>query len=281
MTKTELIWAHQSCEDSGDMLRFEFRILRIRAYFGFGASDFEFIKKVMSYIIMTLHQDTSLNDLAPPTRKRLTARIEPDRKGHIEKLRHRRLSMNCQRIPRYWFLGIALPILIQILGSNALSFAEGREIPREEQVSFGGSIILRDGGLIRVVEFLSPLKDNYIQGEYEGRVVKIKASDLKEILLLDVGCGYGWYFHGPQWKGRMRITYRSGKGLEISSADFCAYNLQDGEFQYKVYNEALGKNETRQIMTTRIAMILIRDAEEQGMRSYKRRNAVWAGSVIH
>jgi len=162
-------------------------------------------------------------------------------------------------IPRYGFLGIALPILIIILGVDGQSFAAGREIPKEEQVSFGGSIFTREGKSIKVVEFLSPLKDNYIQGEYQDRVVKIKASDLKEILLLDVGCGYGWYFHGPQWKGRMRITYRSGKSLEISSADFCAYNLQDGEFQYKVYNEALGKNETRQIMTTRIARILIGD----------------------
>lgn len=177
--------------------------------------------------------------------------------------------MNYKHILTCGVLCIALPILIQILGSNGLTFAAGREIPKEEQVPFGGSIILRDGGSVRVVEFLSPLKDNYIQGEYEGRVVKIKASDLKEILLLDVGCGYGWYFHGPQWKGRMRITYRSGKSLEISSADFCAYNLQDGEFQYKVYNEALGKNETRQVMTTRIARILIGDVEEQ-LRSYRR-----------
>jgi len=182
--------------------------------------------------------------------------------------------MKCQGMQRYWFLGIALPILMILLASDGTIFAEGRDIPREEQVSFGGSIILRDGGSVRVVEFLSPLKDNYIQGEYEGRMVKIKASDLKEILLLDVGCGYGWYFHGPQWKGRMRVTYRSGKGLEISSADFCAYNLQDGEFQYKVYNEALGKNETRHIMTTRIATILIGDVEGQGMRSYKRSKAL-------
>jgi hypothetical protein len=172
--------------------------------------------------------------------------------------------MKCQRMQRYWFLGIALPILMILLGSDGTSFAEGREIPKEEQVCFGGSIITRAGTSIRVVEFLSPLKDNYIQGEYEGRVVKIKASELKEIMLLDVGCGYGWYVHGPQWKGRMRITYRSGKSLEISSADFCAYNLQDGEFQYKVYNEALGKNETRQIMTTRIATILISDVTESG-----------------
>lgn len=167
--------------------------------------------------------------------------------------------MKCQRMQRYWFLGIALPILMILLASDASSFAAGREIPKEEQVSFGGSIITRAGTSIEVLEFLSPLKDNYIQGEYEGRMVKIKGSDLKEIVLLDVGCGYGWYFHGPQWKGRMRITYPSGKTLEISSADFCAYNLQDGQFQFKVYNEALGKNETRQIMTTRIARILIND----------------------
>jgi len=190
-------------------------------------------------------------------------------------LRHRRLSIKYKHIFTSGLFRIALPILIQILGSNGLSFAEGREIPREEQVSFGGSITLRDGGSIEVVEFMSPLKDNYIQGEYEGRVVKIKASDLKEIVLLDVGCGYGWYFHGPQWKGRMCITYRSGKSLEISSADFCAYNLQDGEFRYKVYNEALGKNETRQIMTTRIATILIGDvvANSKG-RSYNRTEAL-------
>jgi hypothetical protein len=171
--------------------------------------------------------------------------------------------MKFNQIPTCGFLSIALLILIMILGSNGRGFAAGREIPRDEQISFGGFIITRLGRSIKVVEFLSPLKDNYIQGEYQGRVVKIKAGELKEIVLLDIGCGYGWYFHGPQWKGRMRITYRSGKSLEISSADFCAYNLQDGEFQYKVYNETLEKNETRRIMTTRIAKILIGDAEER------------------
>jgi hypothetical protein len=171
--------------------------------------------------------------------------------------------MKFNQIPTCGFLSIALLILIMILGSNGRGFAAGREIPRDEQISFGGFIITRLGRSIKVVEFLSPLKDNYIQGQYQGRVVKIKAGDLKEILLLDVGCGYGWYFHGPQWKGRMRITYRSGKSLEISSADFCAYNLQDGEFQYRVYNETLEKNETRRIMTTRIAKILIGHAEER------------------
>lgn len=170
--------------------------------------------------------------------------------------------MKWLHISKYGLLGIALPILIIVLGWDGPGLAGGREIPKEEQVSFGGSIITRGGRSIEVVEFLSPLKDNYIQGEYEGRVVKVKASDLKEILLLDVGCGYGWYFHGPQWKGRMGVTYRSDKRLEISSADFCAYNLQDGEFQYRVYNEALGKNETRRIMTTRIARILIRGSKK-------------------
>jgi hypothetical protein len=194
----------------------------------------------------------------------LTVLIKAERREPAEKSRNRRLSMKRAHILGYWFLAIALAVLIIVLGSDSSSLAAEREIPNEERASFGGSIILRDGRSIEVVEFLSPLKDNYIQGEYEGRVVKIKASDLKEIVLLDVGCGYGWYFHGPQWKGRMRITYRSGESLEISSADFCAYNLQDGEFQYKVYNEALGKNETRQIMTTRIATILITDVVESG-----------------
>ena len=176
-------------------------------------------------------------------------------------------------IPKYRILGFALPIIIIILGADGPSFASEREIPKEEQVYFGGSIITREGRSIKIVEFLSPLKDNYIQGEYQDRVVKIKASDLEEILLLDVDCGYGWYFHGPQWKGRMRITYRSGKSLEISRADFCAYNLQDGGFQYKVYDATLGKNETRQIMTTRIARILIGRSKGQGgtdgLKGYK------------
>lgn len=168
--------------------------------------------------------------------------------------------MEFNQMPTRGFISITLLILIMVLGSNGQSSAAGREIPRDEQISFGGFIITRLGRSIKVVEFLSPLKDNYIQGQHQDRVVKIKASDLKEILLLDVGCGYGWHFHGPQWKGRMHITYRSGKSLEISSADFCAYNLQDGGFQYTVYNQALGKHETRHIMTTRIAKILIDDA---------------------
>jgi hypothetical protein len=148
---------------------------------------------------------------------------------------------------------------MMLVRPNATSYGAERKIPTEEQVVFGGTIITREGKAIQVVEFLSPLKDNYIEGEHLDGVVRIKASDLKEVVLLDEGCGYGYYFHGPQWKGRMRVTYPSGEELELSSADLCAYNLQDGEFQFKVWNSSLGKNETRRIMTTRIARVVVED----------------------
>ncbi len=154
-------------------------------------------------------------------------------------------------------LSLMLPALIMLLLLAFNSYGVDRRIPKEEQVAFGGSIVTREGKAIEVVEFLSPLKDNYIEGEHLGRRLRIKASEVIEIMLLDEGCGYGYYFHGPQWKGRMRITCRSAEELEISSADFCAYNLQDGEFQFKVWNDSLGKNETRRIMTTRIEKITI------------------------
>jgi hypothetical protein len=152
---------------------------------------------------------------------------------------------------------MALQIFSIILGPAVSAHGSERAIPQEEQVSLGGTLILRDGISIEVSEFLSPLKDNYIQGEYQGNVIRIKATDLVEISLLDVGCGYGYYYHGPQWKGRMRITYRSGKSVVLWRADFCAYDLMNRDFQYKVWNEALGKDETRWIMTTRIEKILI------------------------
>jgi hypothetical protein len=55
----------------------------------------------------------------------------------------------------------------------------------------------------------------------------------------------------------MLIMYRTGKEIEISGSDFCSYNLQDREFEFKVWNGSLGKNETKWIMTSRIARILI------------------------
>jgi hypothetical protein len=154
-----------------------------------------------------------------------------------------------------------LPALILLFTADIVSYGADRKIPEEEQGVFGGTIITREGKIIHVVEFLSPLKDNYIKGEYLGRVLRIRPSELKEVFLLEEGCGYGYYFHGPYWKGRMRITYRSGEELEISSADFCSYNLQDREFQFKVWNHSLGKHETRWIMTTRIERITITAAE--------------------
>ena len=163
---------------------------------------------------------------------------------------------------KYRVLVIVVLLLIVIPGSGGTGFTEDRKIPKQEQVSFGGAIITREGRSIKVSEFLSPLKTYYIQGEFQDRVVKIRAADLKEIRLLDVECGYGWYFHGPQWKGRMGITDRSGEIFQIIRADFCDYNLQNGDFRYKVFNETLGKDETRSIMITRIARLLIGDVEQ-------------------
>ncbi len=162
---------------------------------------------------------------------------------------------------RGFFLRITLPALLMLLAANVDSYGTDRKIPKEEQVVFGGTIITREGKMIQVVEFLSPLKDNYIKGEYLGRVLRIKPSELKEIFLVEEGCGYGYYFHGPYWKGRMSVRYRAGEELELSAADFCSYNLQDREFQYRIWNSSLGKHETRWIMTTRIERITIRAAE--------------------
>jgi hypothetical protein len=41
-----------------------------------------------------------------------------------------------------------------IPGSGDTGFTAGREIPKKEQVSFGGAIITRDGRSIEVSEFL-------------------------------------------------------------------------------------------------------------------------------
>ena len=172
-------------------------------------------------------------------------------------MRERRLVIMFLNGFKGCFLHLMLPALILFFTADIDSYGADRKIPKEEQVVFGGTIITREGKSIQVVEFLSPLKDNYIEGEHLGRVLRIKPSELKEILLLDEGCGYGYYFHGPWWKGRMRVTYRSGEEVEISGSDFCSYNLQDREFQFKVWNGSLGKHETRWIMTTRIAGIVI------------------------
>lgn len=142
--------------------------------------------------------------------------------------------------------------LFMLFGTT--TFAQSREIPADEVVSFGGYIVTSDGVTIRVVEFLQPLRSYYIQGTYKGSTVRFKASDLLEVWLLDENCTYGWIYQKGRCKGTMRVTNRDSKTFTITECDFAAHNLEWG-LSYVVYNEITGSAEETSIMTYDISRL--------------------------
>ncbi len=109
--------------------------------------------------------------------------------------------------------------------------------------------------MVPVLEFLSPLKDTYIQGEQDGRILRFRASDLKEILLLEPGCQYGLYLHGAFRGCSLQITHRAGKSIRLSNADFTPQNVEENGLAYRVLNKATGRIETRALRPAEIAVI--------------------------
>jgi hypothetical protein len=137
------------------------------------------------------------------------------------------------------------------------AFAGERQIPPEEQVAFGGAIITTGGLVVPVLEFLSPLKDTYIQGQQDGQTFKFRPSDLREILLLEPGCPYGLYLHGGSRGCSLQITDRAGKSIRLSNADFTPKNVEENGLAYRVLNRATGRIETRALRPAEIAVIRI------------------------
>jgi hypothetical protein len=155
-----------------------------------------------------------------------------------------------------WMVLKALLLLAMPLAATA-AFAGERQIPPEEQVSFGGFIVTTGGSVVRVLEFLSPLKDTYIQGEQDRRMLRFRASDLREILLLEPGCPYGLYLHGGSRKCDLRLTDRAGNSIRLSHADFTPQNVEENGLAYRVLNKATGQIETRALRPAEIAVIRI------------------------
>jgi hypothetical protein len=135
--------------------------------------------------------------------------------------------------------------------------AGGREIPPGEQVAFGGAIVTTGGLVVRVLEFLSPLKDTYIQGQQDGRILRFRPSDLREILLLEPGCPYGLYLHGGSRGCSLQITDQAGNLIRLSNADFTPQNVEENGLVYRVLNKATGQIETRALRPAEIAVIRI------------------------
>ena len=160
-------------------------------------------------------------------------------------------------MPRF-IAGLALhAFLFAILVPVTTAVAGEREIPPGEQVAFGGTIVTNGGLVVPVHEFLSPLKDTYIQGEQDGRVRKFKPSELREILLLEPGCPYGIYLHGISGGCRLWLTVRTGETIRLTDADFTPRNIEQNGLVYEVLNEATGRRETRALWPANIAVIRI------------------------
>jgi hypothetical protein len=148
-------------------------------------------------------------------------------------------------------------LLLPMLTGVAVAVAGERQIPPGEQVAFGGAIVTTGGLVVRVLEFLSPLKDTYIQGQQDGRILRLRASDLKEILLLEPGCPYGLYLHGVSRGCSLQITDRAGNLIRLSNADFTPQNVEENGLVYQVLNKATGRIETRALRPAEIAVIRI------------------------
>ena len=149
------------------------------------------------------------------------------------------------------FLLLAIPMAV------TAAVAGERQIPPEEQVAFGGVIITTGGLAVPVLEFLSPLKDTYIQGQQDGRILRFRSSDLKEILLLEPGCPYGLYLHGVSGGCTLQITDRAGKSIRLSNADFTPQNVEDNGLVYRILNRTTERIETRALRPAEIAVIRI------------------------
>jgi hypothetical protein len=170
-----------------------------------------------------------------------------------------------QTRPR-WRYGRGIPCFVACMVLQALlllamplavtaAFVGERQIPPEEQAAFGGVIITTDGLVVPVLEFLSPLKDTYIQGQQDGQTFKFRPSDLREILLLEPGCPYGLYLHGGFRGCTLQITDRAGRLIRLSNADFTPQNVEENGLAYRVLNRATGRIETRALRPAEIAVI--------------------------
>jgi hypothetical protein len=146
---------------------------------------------------------------------------------------------------------LAMPMAVTDAGAGERQIAPG------EQVAFGGAIITTGGLMVRVLEFLSPLKDTYIQGKQDGRILRFRPSDLREILLLEPGCPYGLYLHGGSRGCTLQVTDRAGESIRLTNADFGPYNLEESGLAYRVLNGATGRIETRALRPAEIAVIRV------------------------
>jgi len=148
-------------------------------------------------------------------------------------------------------------LLLSIVMAVTAAVAGERQIPLAEQVAFGGTIITTGGTVVPVLEFLSPLKDTYIQGQQDGQTFKFRANDLREILLLEPGCPYGLYLHGVSGGCTLQITDRAGKSIRLSNADFTPQNVEDNGLVYRILNRTTERIETRALRPAEIAVIRI------------------------
>jgi hypothetical protein len=148
-------------------------------------------------------------------------------------------------------------LLLTVAMAATTAVAGERQIPPEEQVAFGGVIVTTGGLVVPVLEFLSPLKDTYIQGQQDGQTFKLRPSDLREILLLEPGCPYGLYLHGVSRGCSLQITDRAGKSIRLSNADFTPQNVEENGLVYRVLNGTTGGIETRALRPAEIAVIRI------------------------
>ncbi len=147
--------------------------------------------------------------------------------------------------------------LMAVLMPSNLAIAGERDIPLGEQVAFGGAIITIGGLVVPVFEFLSPLKDTCIQGQEDGKIRRIRPSELTEILLLEPGCPYGLYLHGVSGGCRLQLTVRTGEMIHLTNADFTPRNVEQNGLTYQVLNRVTGRRETRALWPADIAVIRI------------------------
>ena len=166
-------------------------------------------------------------------------------------------SLSGKYMPLFTAL-IGLPLfMISFWMAVTAAVAGERDIPLGEQVSFGGVIITTRGLIVPVHEFLSPLKDTCIQGQENGKIRRIRPSELTEILLLEPGCPYGVYLHGVSGGCRLQLTVRTGETIRLIEADFTPRNIEQNGLTYQVRNRATGTIDTGALWPAEIAVIRI------------------------